>query len=102
MHVVRWIVGLVLTVLFIMHWSYFEDTLLPHYTDLIEVARTYATFYKVKNVTFRYPSDTSSANGSTQVVPKILHHIWLQEEGENEYDGAARRTCIAMHRSEDG
>jgi hypothetical protein len=102
MHIVRWIVGLVLTVLFIVHWSVFKDTLYPRYTDLSEIVHTYANFHKVKNVTFRYPKDTSSASGSTQVVPKILHHIWLQEEGENEYDGMARRTCTAMHRSEDG
>lgn len=102
MHVVRWLVGIVLLVLFLLHWAFFENTLYWYYADLIEVATTYANFGRVKNVKLRYPEDTCFACPKDQLVPKIIHHILLQEDDTFERDDTAPETCERLHRSEDG
>lgn len=98
----RWLVGLVLLVLFLLHWAFFENTLYWYYADLWETLGTYARFGSVTNVEFRYPQQTTPSTANNSLVPKILHHIWLQEDKDIEMHDTARETCVKMHKSEEG
>ncbi|GAB7324528.1 hypothetical protein MBLNU13_g08434t1 [Cladosporium sp. NU13] len=66
-------------------WEFISHTIYPYLEDLGETVHTYVNFHKVKSefdIAFKYHVDTMPANASNALVPKILHHIWLQEHGD--------------------
>jgi hypothetical protein len=87
MHIVRWIVGVVFFVTCIFTWEWMHDEVYPILADLGETAHTYIDFHKVRSesdIASQYKVDTVPSNAQTALVPKILHHIWLQEHGDGE------------------
>jgi mannosyltransferase OCH1-like enzyme len=88
-------------------WEFISRTIYPFLEDLGETVHTYVNFHKVKSeydIAFKYHVDTMPANADNALVPKILHHIWLQEHGDGRLETyeESRNTCTAMHKSEDG
>lgn len=77
-------------------WSYS----FKHLHDTAESILTSLRFSSVKNVAFMYPQTSASP----QMVPKIMHHIWLDEDCDNvpgEY-AAALESCVKLHPVETG
>lgn len=107
MHIVRWIVAVVIFLTCMISWEFMSDKIYPYLEDLGETVHTYINFHKVKSefdIAFKYHVDTMPANASDTLVPKFLHHIWLQENGDGRLENYAesRSTCTAVHKSEDG
>jgi hypothetical protein len=107
MHIVRWIVAIVIFATCMISWELISQTMYPYFEDLGETIHTYVSFHKVKSeidIAFRYPVNATRANASSPLAPKILHHIWLQENSDGRLENYAesRGTCTAMHKSEDG
>lgn len=106
MHIFRWIVILGFTLVFVLHDHIFHG-LNPYFSDVKESVNTYLKFHSVKNVAFRYPEDLKPLkpqNETCQLVPKIMHHIWLQEDGDSSIEryNAALDSCVKKHPSEEG
>jgi len=80
-----------------------HDEVYPLFEGLGETTYTYINFHKVKSVAYRYngtmPNETHSA-----LVPKILHHIWLQEHGDDDVEQyqESYNACTTIHKSEQG
>lgn len=107
MQLVRWIVAFVIFVTCMVSWEFVSRKIYPFFKDLGETAHTYINFHKVKSefdIAFKYHVDTMPADASNALVPKILHHIWLQEHGDGRLEKyeESRNTCTSMHKSEDG
>ena len=107
MQIIRWIFAVVIFALFIFSWKFAEDELYPFFGDLRETVHTYVNFHKVKSdfdIAFKHNVDTMPNNASDPMVPKILHHIWLQEHGDGtleKYD-EAYSACTRLHKSKEG
>lgn len=104
MHLVRWIVAIVIFLSCMISWEFISHTIYPYLEDLGETVHTYINFHKVKSefdIAFKYHVNTM---GSNVLVPKIIHHIWLQEHGDGRLEKyeEPRNTCTSMHKSEEG
>jgi hypothetical protein len=107
MHVLRWIVGLVLFLTCIVSWEFLKDEIYPLFGDLSETVHTYINFHKVKSefdIAFKYHVDNIPSDAHNALVPKIMHHIWLQEHGDGKVEKyqESYSACTSLHKSEEG
>jgi hypothetical protein len=94
----------IITIVFILHWTFLKDRVYPYFHDLRDVVHTYSRFHAVKGVKLKYPGAAEAGAQCCPLVPRIMHQIWLDEDSGKDVERyeAARNSCTTLHKREEG